>query len=137
MNSVKDLEAAGEKAMEPAGWAYYASAADDEVTLRENQAAFGRIWLRPRVMINVSRVSVSTTLLGAPSTFPLYVTATALAKLAGIYRCTRRCIVAHSPPVLERERERESLLLRFPEHYFADPVLSREPSICHTTSAFS
>ncbi len=51
---------ATEKAMEPAGWAYYASAADDEVTLRENQAAFGRVWLRPRVMVDVSKIDVQS-----------------------------------------------------------------------------
>lgn len=51
---------ASEKAMEPAGWAYYASAADDEITLRENQAAFARIWLRPRVMVNVSKINVQS-----------------------------------------------------------------------------
>lgn len=77
-----DLRSAAEKVMEPAGWAYYASAADDELTLQENEAAFKRIWFRPRVMVNVKQIQVATTLLGAPSSFPLYVTATALAKLA-------------------------------------------------------
>lgn len=80
--NTRDLEAAAEMAMDPAGWAYYASAADDEITLRENQAAFGRIWLRPRVLVDVSKIDSSAMLLGTPSTFPLYITATALAKLA-------------------------------------------------------
>ncbi|KAI8846746.1 FMN-dependent dehydrogenase-domain-containing protein [Chytridium lagenaria] len=34
-------------------WAYYSSGADDEITLRENHAAFHRIYMRPRVMVDV------------------------------------------------------------------------------------
>ncbi len=95
-----DMEKAAESVMDPAGWAYYASAADDEVTLRENEAAFGRIWLRPRVLVDVSAVNTTSELLGAPSAFPLYVTATALAKLAdpdGEVAITRACAKANVP----------------------------------------
>ena len=100
MLNTRDLEMAAESVMEPAGWAYYASAADDEVTLRENQAAFGRIWLRPRVLVDVSAVDTTSDLLGAKSTFPLYVTATALAKLAdpeGEVAITRACAKLNVP----------------------------------------
>ena len=82
MLNVRDLEEAAEKVMDPAGWAYYCSGGDDEVSLRENVAAFGRLWLRPRVLVDVSRVDVSARLLGAASSFPLYVSATAMGKLA-------------------------------------------------------
>ena len=77
-----DFEKAAEKVMDPAGWAYYCSASDDEVTLAENRAAFGRVWIRPRVMVDVSRVDASCRLLGAHSPLPLYITATAMGKLA-------------------------------------------------------
>ena len=86
--------------MDPPGWAYYASAADDEVTLRENEAAFGRLWLRPRVLVDVSNIDTSAELLGVPSSFPLYVTATALAKLAdpeGEVAITRACAKVNVP----------------------------------------
>jgi L-lactate dehydrogenase (cytochrome) len=91
---------AAESVMDPAGWAYYASAADDEVTLRENEAALGRLWLRPRVLVDVSKVDTSAELLGVPSSFPLYVTATALAKLAdpqGEVAITRACANVNVP----------------------------------------
>lgn len=62
-------------------WAYYSSAADDEVTMRENRAAFHRIWLKPRVLINVRNVNTGTSILGHHTALPLYITATALGKL--------------------------------------------------------
>ena len=43
--NTRDMARVAESVMDPPGWAYYASAADDEVTLRENEAAFGRLWL--------------------------------------------------------------------------------------------
>lgn len=98
--NTRDMARAAESVMDPAGWAYYASAADDEVTLRENEAALGRLWLRPRVLVDVSKVDTSAELLGAPSSFPLYVTATALAKLAdpqGEVAITRACARMNVP----------------------------------------
>jgi isopentenyl diphosphate isomerase/L-lactate dehydrogenase-like FMN-dependent dehydrogenase len=44
--------------------AYYSSGGDDEVTLRDNMSAFHRIWLRPRVLRDVSAIDTSTTILG-------------------------------------------------------------------------
>jgi L-lactate dehydrogenase (cytochrome) len=49
--------------------------------MRENHNAFHRIWLRPRVMVNVKDVDASTTMLGSRTGLPLYITATALGKL--------------------------------------------------------
>lgn len=62
-------------------WAYYSSGADDEIGMRENHSAFQRIWFKPRVMVNVKQVNPSTRMLGSFSSFPLYITATALGKL--------------------------------------------------------
>lgn len=41
--NTRDMAQVAESVMDPPGWAYYASAADDEVTLRENEAAFGKL----------------------------------------------------------------------------------------------
>ncbi len=54
-------------------WAYYSSAADDEITNRENHAAYHRIWWRPRILRDVTHVDWSTTILGHPSKMPLYI----------------------------------------------------------------
>ncbi|KAI9091147.1 FMN-dependent dehydrogenase-domain-containing protein [Phlyctochytrium arcticum] len=76
-----DFEAVARKVLKPEAWAYYSSGADDELTLQENHAAFHRIWLRPRVLVNVRDVDTSTTMLGSLSNLPIYISATALGKL--------------------------------------------------------
>ncbi|KAI8978081.1 FMN-dependent dehydrogenase-domain-containing protein [Pilobolus umbonatus] len=76
-----DFEATAKTVLKPDAWAYYSSGADDEITMRENHNAFHRIWLRPRVMVNVKHVDASTTLLGSKTTLPIYISATALGKL--------------------------------------------------------
>lgn len=63
------------------GWDYYSSGGDDEITLRENHSAFHRIWLKPRVMVNVKDVDTSTTIMGKDSTFPVYLSAVAMCGL--------------------------------------------------------
>ncbi|KAI8089057.1 FMN-dependent dehydrogenase-domain-containing protein [Halteromyces radiatus] len=76
-----DFESVARNVLSPGAWAYYSSGADDEITMRENHNAFHRIWLRPRVLVNVKNVDTSTTMLGTKVDMPLYITATALAKL--------------------------------------------------------
>lgn len=80
--NVFDLEAIASRKMKKEGWDYYSSGADDEITLRENHLAFQRLWLRPRVLVDVSKVTTTTTFLGSPVSMPIYITATALGKLA-------------------------------------------------------
>ncbi|KAI8991531.1 FMN-dependent dehydrogenase-domain-containing protein [Mycotypha africana] len=76
-----DFETVAKSILKADAWAYYSSGADDEIAMRENHNAFHRIWLRPRVMINVKDVNSSTTMLGSRVSMPFYVTATALGKL--------------------------------------------------------
>ena len=63
------------------GWDYYSSGGDDELTLRENHNAFHRIWLKPRVMVNVKDVDISSTILGHPTAMPVYLSAVAMCGL--------------------------------------------------------
>ncbi|KAH7102184.1 hypothetical protein BKA62DRAFT_829538 [Auriculariales sp. MPI-PUGE-AT-0066] len=79
--NLHDFEAVARAVMPEKAWAYYSSAADDEITNRENHLAYHRIWFRPRVLVNVSKVDFSTTILGQKSSMPFYLTATALGKL--------------------------------------------------------
>ncbi|KAI5294360.1 hypothetical protein KEM52_004177 [Ascosphaera acerosa] len=76
-----DFESVARKVMKRGSWAYYSSGADDEITLRENHSAFHKIGFRPRVLVDVEKVDVSTTMLGQRTDAPFYVTATALGKL--------------------------------------------------------
>ncbi|KDR75645.1 hypothetical protein GALMADRAFT_248239 [Galerina marginata CBS 339.88] len=79
--NLHDFEAIAKQVMPEKAWAYYSSAADDEITNRENHAAYHRIWFRPKILIDVTKVDWSTTILGHRSSMPLYITATALGKL--------------------------------------------------------
>jgi L-lactate dehydrogenase (cytochrome) len=49
--------------------------------MRENHAAFHKIWFRPRILVDVEHIDMSTTMLGTKCSIPFYVTATALGKL--------------------------------------------------------
>jgi L-lactate dehydrogenase (cytochrome) len=81
MINLIDFEIIAQKFMNPSGWSYYSSAADDEVSFRENQLAFQRIWLKPRVLVDVSSIDISCKIFSYPSSFPVYISATALGKL--------------------------------------------------------
>jgi 4-hydroxymandelate oxidase len=61
---------------------YYAGGARDEHTLRENRAAWSRHALRHRVLVDVSRRTTATTVLGQPVSMPVLVAPTAFHKLA-------------------------------------------------------
>ncbi|KAK6518480.1 Cytochrome b2, mitochondrial precursor [Arthrobotrys conoides] len=76
-----DFEAVAKRVMKKTAWAYYSSGADDEITLRDNHSAFHRIWFRPKILVDVEKVDMSTTMLGTKTSMPFYVTATALGKL--------------------------------------------------------
>jgi isopentenyl diphosphate isomerase/L-lactate dehydrogenase-like FMN-dependent dehydrogenase len=68
--SLRDFEELARARMDPAQFAYYAAGNADEVTLRENEAAFARRRLRPRVLVDVSALDTSTTLLGQAVAYP-------------------------------------------------------------------
>lgn len=77
-----DFESVASRTMTEEGWGYYSSGGDDEITLRENHTAFQRIWFKPRILINVKNIDMTTSILGVKSSLPLYFSATALGKLA-------------------------------------------------------
>jgi isopentenyl diphosphate isomerase/L-lactate dehydrogenase-like FMN-dependent dehydrogenase len=80
--NIAEYEALAAERLEPMVWDYYRSGSDDEQTLRANHDAFGRIQLRPRVLVDVSHVSLETTVLGVAVRMPLLVAPTAYHGLA-------------------------------------------------------
>ena len=54
-----------------ATYEYINSGAEDEYTLRANLEAYRRVWLRRRVMVDVSTIDTSLELLGQPLEFPI------------------------------------------------------------------
>ncbi|UPK92565.1 hypothetical protein LCI18_003500 [Fusarium solani-melongenae] len=79
--TLRDFEDVAKQTMRRESWEYYSTGAEDEFTLKENITAFQRIRFRPKVLVNVEHVDISTTLLGTKTTIPIYVSATASAKL--------------------------------------------------------
>jgi isopentenyl diphosphate isomerase/L-lactate dehydrogenase-like FMN-dependent dehydrogenase len=73
-----DFEPLARAVLSPEAWAYISGGSWDEVSLRENVAAFQRRVLRPRVLVDVSTIDTSTTLLGARVRMPIGVAPTAL-----------------------------------------------------------
>lgn len=79
--NLADYEGLARERVEPGAWGYLAGGADDEVTLRENVAAFQRLQLLPRVLVDVSRVDPSVTVLGQRIALPVLLAPTAFQSL--------------------------------------------------------
>lgn len=70
--NVWDFEAAARKAIPPAHFGYLSTGVDDDRTLAANHEAYNRILLRPRRLIDVSRVDTSVELFGTRWPFPIF-----------------------------------------------------------------
>ena len=74
--SIEELRLAARRRLPRAVFDFIDGAAEDELTLRDNRAAFERARLMPRVLRDVSSVDTSTAILGKPSALPLVVAPT-------------------------------------------------------------
>jgi 4-hydroxymandelate oxidase len=75
--SLTDFELQAEKSIRPDVWGFLAGGAGDEISLRWNTAAFDRIFLRPRVLRDVSIVQMEISLFDVDLPFPLLLAPTA------------------------------------------------------------
>ncbi len=71
--NVFDFEPVMRKVVPPAHFGYMASGIDDEVTLRANREGFLKFQLRPRRLVDVSKVDMSTNILGVRYDTPIIV----------------------------------------------------------------
>ena len=71
--NVFDFEPVARKNVPPAHFGYMASGIDDEATLRANREGFLKFQLRPRRLVDVSRVDTSTEILGVKYDTPIIV----------------------------------------------------------------
>jgi 4-hydroxymandelate oxidase len=69
--NVFDFEPVMRQRVPPAHFGYMASGIDDEVTLRANREGFLKFQLRPRRLVDVSKVDMSTNILGARYSSPI------------------------------------------------------------------
>jgi isopentenyl diphosphate isomerase/L-lactate dehydrogenase-like FMN-dependent dehydrogenase len=80
--SLRDLEALVAERLDAGSLGYFAGGAADERTLADNEAAFARRQLLPRVLVDVSAVSTATTVLGTEVSMPVLVAPVALQRMA-------------------------------------------------------
>src|SRR3954465_10649800 len=71
--NVFDFEPVARQNVPPAHFGYMASGIDDEVTLRANREGFLKFQLRPRRLVDVSKVDMSTEILGVRYPTPIIV----------------------------------------------------------------
>ncbi len=80
--NLRELEPAAQKVIPAGGFGYISSAAGDEWTKRENEAAFKRVTIAPRYLTGYKDADRSTTVLGSQLAMPLMVSAMAAHAMA-------------------------------------------------------
>jgi 4-hydroxymandelate oxidase len=73
---VFDFEPVMKKNVPPAHFGYMATGADDEVTLRANRESFRKFELRPRRLVDVSKIDISAEILGTKYDSPIVIAPT-------------------------------------------------------------
>ena len=80
--SLRQIEHEAKQRLDPAVYDYFAGGADDEITVRENESAFSRIGLVPRMLRGAGAPNLGTTLLGQSISLPVIIGPTAFHRLA-------------------------------------------------------
>ena len=74
--SIEDLRCMARRRLPRAVFDFFDGGAEDELTLRDNRAAFERVRLAPRVLVDVSAPDLSCEILGGPSKQPFVIAPT-------------------------------------------------------------
>lgn len=80
--NVSDFELAARNKLSHMAYDYYSSGANDEITLHENCAAYKRVFLKYRVLVDVSRRNLTTEVLGNEISMPILIAPTAFQGMA-------------------------------------------------------
>ena len=70
--TVMDFEPAAQAVLPPAHWGYMASGVDDDLTIKANRDGFTHYRLRPRRLVDVSTVDMTTDVFGSTWAMPLF-----------------------------------------------------------------
>ena len=71
--NVFDFEAAAKQTLPPAHWGYMATGVDGDATLHANRTALSRLQIRPRRLIDVTRIDTSTEIFGVKWKTPIII----------------------------------------------------------------
>jgi len=74
--NIGDLRLCAKSRLPKAIFDFFDGGAEDEVSLRDNRAAYERVRLAPRVLRDVSKIDMSCEILGGPSKMPLVIAPT-------------------------------------------------------------
>lgn len=80
--AVCDFEAAAKEKLPVPAWVYFNGGSADEITLRRNREALDALQLKPRILVDVSRIDTSCTLLGHAMEHPILLAPTSSHLLA-------------------------------------------------------
>jgi 4-hydroxymandelate oxidase len=80
--SLSDFEDAAKTRLPHMTWEFFNGAVADEITMRWNKEAYQRIRLKPRILVDVSKLDTRVTLFGQEHPFPVILAPTAYHKLA-------------------------------------------------------
>jgi lactate oxidase len=69
--NLRELEGLAQKVIPPGGFGYISSAAGDEWTMRENEAAYKRLTIMPHYLSGYKDADMTTTLLGSKIAMPI------------------------------------------------------------------
>ena len=111
-----DFEEVAKNTLAKKTWAFYSSAATDCYTYERNRSFFSRIWFRPRILRDVSKIDTATTILGHNVGVPFMVHPAALVKLVhpdgekGIARGLSKqnvpyCVSLYDPNMMRKSHE--------------------------------
>lgn len=79
--NVSEYELLAKQKLPAMAYGFYSSGAEDEWSLKENRAAFSRLRIRPRLLIDVSHIDLSAIVLGHKIRMPIMVAPTALHRM--------------------------------------------------------
>ncbi|GHO83527.1 alpha-hydroxy-acid oxidizing enzyme [Dictyobacter formicarum] len=75
--NLHDYEVLAQRRLARPVWDYYQGGSDDEISLHENRAAFARLRLRPRVLVDVNNCNTATSVLTTEIAMPILIAPTA------------------------------------------------------------
>ena len=70
--TVMDFEDAARRVLSPAHWGYMASGVDDDLTVKRNREGFARFGLRPRRLVDVSKIDTTIDVFGSTWATPIF-----------------------------------------------------------------
>lgn len=82
ITNVNEFEKIAKEKLPKMVYDYYSSGAEDQWTLEENRRAFSRILFRPRILIDVSKIDMTTTFLGHKINMPIMLAPSAMQRMA-------------------------------------------------------